>query len=158
MAKRKLKSQRPPPPDQLRAVRSQAPGERPDKAFGSGWQRLSGQARVWLTSLGLAALVFAVFAPSLRCDFVSYDDPDFVTENPHVRTGLSWANLHWALGSDPQTSYWAPLTTLSHQLTCQVFGLHAWGHHLVNILLHAVNAALVFVVFQQMTGARWRSL
>ncbi len=40
----------------------------------------------------------------------------------------------------------------------QVFGLKPWGHHLINVLLHALNAALVFALLQQMTGATWRSL
>ena len=43
-------------------------------------------------------------------------------------------------------------------LVCQVFGLAPWAHHLTNVLLHALNAALVFALLQQMTGARWRSL
>ena len=43
-------------------------------------------------------------------------------------------------------------------LDCQMFGLKPWGHHLTNVLLHAFNAALVFVLLQQMTGATWRSL
>jgi hypothetical protein len=36
--------------------------------------------------------------------------------------------------------------------------LNPWGHHLTNVLLHAINALLVFVLLQQITGARWRSV
>ena len=39
-----------------------------------------------------------------------------------------------------------------------MFGLKPWGHHLTNVVLHALNAGLVFALLQQMTGARWRSL
>ena len=53
---------------------------------------------------------------------------------------------------------WHPVTVLSHMLDCQMFGLNPWGHHLTNVLLHALNAGLVFVLLQSMTGARWRSL
>ena len=54
--------------------------------------------------------------------------------------------------------YWHPLTLLSHMLDCQLFGLNPWGHHLTSVLLHALNAVLVFMLLQQMTGATWRSL
>src|ERR1035438_7552331 len=47
---------------------------------------------------------------------------------------------------------------LSHMLAWQLFGSNAWGHHLMNVLLHAVNTVLVFLVFQRMTRATWRSL
>ena len=53
---------------------------------------------------------------------------------------------------------WQPLTMWSHMVICQVFGLNPWGHHLANVLLHALNAGLVFALLQQMTGATWRSL
>ena len=43
-------------------------------------------------------------------------------------------------------------------LDCQLFGLNPWGHHLTSVLLHALNAVLVFALLQQMTGATWRSL
>ena len=56
------------------------------------------------------------------------------------------------------TRCWHPLTVLSHMAVCQVFGLNPWGHHLTNVLLHALNAGLVFALLQQMTGATWRSL
>ena len=53
---------------------------------------------------------------------------------------------------------WHPLTVWSHMLDCQLFGLKPWGHHLTSVLLHALNAALVFALLQLMTGATWRSL
>ena len=50
------------------------------------------------------------------------------------------------------------VTMLSHMLDCQLFGLKPWGHHLTNLLLHALNTALVFLLLRSMTGALWRSL
>ena len=43
-------------------------------------------------------------------------------------------------------------------LACQLFGVNPWGHHLINVLLHAANTALVFLLFRRLTGATWRSL
>lgn len=110
----------------------------------------------WLGAL-LAALVLGVFAPALRHDFITYDDPAYVVANPHVNTGLSWANFRWAWTSF-EHSNWHPLTWLSHQLDCTLFGLAPWGHHLTNILLHAASTLLLFVVLRRATGFRWRSL
>ena len=108
--------------------------------------------------LALAGITLAVYWPAMRCDFVNYDDPQYLTANPNVQGGLSWEGLRWAFGNTEQAAYWAPLMWLSHMLACQFFGLNAWGHHLINVLLHAANTALVFLVFQRMTRATWRSL
>jgi protein O-mannosyl-transferase len=110
-----------------------------------------------LLGLLLFLVVVGVFLPALRHDFIYYDDPGFVMENPHVTGGLTWANVKWAFlhaGFD----YWRPLSWLSHMADCQIFGLDPWGHHLTSILLHALNTLLVFAVWRKMTGAVWRSL
>lgn len=109
----------------------------------------------------LAALLFltvaVVFLPALKNDFISYDDPQFVTENPIVQAGWTWAGFKWAFTAVVQAN-WHPVTLLSHLTDCELFGLRPWGHHLVNVLLHALNAALVFTLLRRMTGAMWRSL
>jgi tetratricopeptide (TPR) repeat protein len=66
--------------------------------------------------------------------------------------------VKWAFCNTKQAAYWAPLVWLSHLLAWQLFGLNPWGHHLINVLLHAANTALVFLVFRRMTRATWRSL
>jgi tetratricopeptide (TPR) repeat protein len=71
---------------------------------------------------------------------------------------LNWEGVKWAFCNTEQGAQWAPLMWLSHMLACQFFGLNPWGHHLMNVLLHAANTALVFLVFQRMTRATWRSL
>jgi tetratricopeptide (TPR) repeat protein len=106
----------------------------------------------------LVLVTVALYWPATSYDFIHYDDPDYVTANPHVQGGLSWEGVRWAFGNTQQAAYWAPLMWLSHMLVCQVFGLNAWGHHLVNVLLHAATTALVFLVLRQMTGAMWRSI
>jgi tetratricopeptide (TPR) repeat protein len=106
----------------------------------------------------LVLVTIALYWPAMQCGFINFDDPEYVSENPHVQGGLNWEGVKWAFSNTKQGAYWAPLMWLSHELDCQFFGLNAWGHHLMNVLLHAANTALVFLVFQRMTRATWRSL
>lgn len=111
----------------------------------------------WITLL-LTLLTLAVFWPATRNQFTVYDDPDYVTKNPHVQAGLTWQGLSWAFGRlHGENTYWHPLTWVSHMVDYQLFGLKPPGHHLVNLLFHTLNTVLVFLVFQRMTGAFWRS-
>ena len=111
----------------------------------------------WLPAVLLALATIALYWPAVRHDFVNYDDRVYVTENVHVQNGLTLESIKWAF-LNPVCSNWHPLTVLSHMLDCRLFGVKPGGHHLTNVLLHALNAALVFVLLQQMTGAIWRSL
>jgi tetratricopeptide (TPR) repeat protein len=110
----------------------------------------------WMAAL-LFLAVAGIFLPALRHDFITYDDPAYVTANAHVQGGLTWENVKWAFTSG-EASNWHPLTWLSHMLDCDLFGLQPWGHHLTNVLLHAANALLLFVVLHRATCALWRSL
>ena len=114
-------------------------------------------AKVALLGILVFLLVGAVFLPSVHNDFVNFDDEVYVTANPHVKRGLTWEGIRWAATST-EASNWHPLTWLSHMMDCQLFGLKSWGHHLTNVLLHAANSALLFLILQRMTGALWRSL
>src|SRR5208282_5666805 len=109
----------------------------------------------WI-SLALAALTVALYAPALRCQFLTFDDQAYVTENRHVRAGLTFEGVLWAFRVTTAGN-WHPLTLLSHMLDCQIYGLHPWGHHLTNVLFHAANSVLLFLIFTRMTGAHWRS-
>ena len=110
---------------------------------------------LWLYLL-LAAAVFAAYAQVLHFDFVTYDDPDYVTGNAHVQAGLTLAGAAWAFGSS-FAGNWFPLTWLSHMLDCELFGTDSGWHHFTNLWIHALSALLWFAVLQRMTGARWRS-
>jgi Flp pilus assembly protein TadD len=107
-------------------------------------------------SVALAVATLAAFAPAFGNDFVNYDDPLYVTDNPHVKAGLSAAGARWAFTST-EVLNWHPLTWLSLQLDATLYGDHPWGYHLTNVLLHAANALLLFEVLRRMTGAVWRS-
>jgi Flp pilus assembly protein TadD len=112
------------------------------------------------TSIGicalLVALVWIVFAQTLHHDFVNFDDNKYIYENAQVSRGLSYDGLMWAF-TRVHSENWHPLTTISHMLDCQLYGLNAGGHHLTNVLLHSIAVVLLFLVLQQMTGALWRS-
>jgi len=112
---------------------------------------------VWLVAVLLGLVTIAVYWSATRCDFVTLDDHLYVLDNTHVTSGLTLNNIRWALGSD-YAANWHPLTWLSHMLDCQLFGLQPWGHHLTSVLLHGLNAGLIFVLLHLMTGATWRSL
>ena len=95
----------------------------------------------------LGAVTLAVFALAGCNGFVSYDDPDYVTENPRVLGGLNGASVAWAFGAG-HAGNWHPLTWLSHILDVQLFGMRAAGHHWTSLLLHAANTVLLFLVLK----------
>jgi tetratricopeptide (TPR) repeat protein len=97
----------------------------------------------------------AVYLPSLRSDFLTFDDQHYETENPHVQPGLTIKGLVWAFGF--HAGNWHPLTWLSHMLDCQLYGLHPAGHHLTNVLLHTACTVLLFLVLSRMTAHLWPS-
>lgn len=108
--------------------------------------------------LFLVALTAVVYWQVSFHEFLNYDDQTFVYQNPHVYTGLSFANLRWAFTTlNGGTSYYHPLTWLTHQLDCQLFGTHAGGHHLTNLCLHLANTVLLLITLHSLTGALWRS-
>jgi protein O-mannosyl-transferase len=108
--------------------------------------------------LGLVLLISTIGAYwyLLRCDFVFFDDPSYITENPQVRMGLNRGSLTWALTTF-HSSNWHPLTWLSHMLDCDLYGLNPAGHHLTNLIFHVGNTLLLFLFLHEATGASWRS-
>ena len=99
----------------------------------------------------LAAITLAIYNPVTHHPFVNYDDDRYVTENPHVRQGLTAATFAWALTSTEQAN-WHPLTWMSHALDCSLFRLNPAGHHFTNVLLHTANVVLLFLLLIWSTG------
>jgi protein O-mannosyl-transferase len=112
---------------------------------------------VWLPGVMLVLVTIALYWPATRGSFVNYDDDLLVTANPVVQEGLTVEGMKLAWFNEVNC-LWHPLTVMSHMLDCQLFGLNPWGHHLTSVLLHGLNAGLVFALLQRMTGAPWRSL
>ncbi|HET7452344.1 MAG TPA: tetratricopeptide repeat protein [Thermoanaerobaculia bacterium] len=117
---------------------------------------LSGFRLPLLVSLGLAALVVAVFWGSGTHGFLNFDDGEYVSENAHVAAGLTAAGVRWAFTAF-HAANWHPVTWLSHMLDVEFFGMNAGAMHRVNVALHLANTLLLFAVLRRWTGALWRS-
>jgi tetratricopeptide (TPR) repeat protein len=117
--------------------------------------------RDWVAAAFLAGVALFAFAPALDCGFVNLDDPYYVTSNQNVSPGLSLAGFRWALTAT-DVGNWHPLTWLSLQLDASLWPkpdgtLDPFGFHLTSVLLHAANAALLFLALRALTGAFWPS-
>lgn len=106
--------------------------------------------------LALAIAVTAVYWRTTGYDFINLDDNLYVYDNPVVREGLTGTGVAWAFTTYGD-NYWSPLTYLSHMLDVEMFGLNAGRHHRTNLILHALNALLLFWFLRAATGSRWRS-
>ena len=104
----------------------------------------------------LAAISIAAFWQVGRCDFLNYDDDEYVTRNAHIRDGLTMNTIRWAFTSGYGAN-WHPLTWISHIIDVQLFGLDPHWSHLVNLLIHTVNTLLLFMIFHRMTAAPLKS-
>jgi tetratricopeptide (TPR) repeat protein len=104
----------------------------------------------------LVAITWLVFGQTLGHDFVNFDDHTYVYDNPFITRGISIDGIIGAF-THTHARNWHPLTTISHMLDCQLFGLKAGGHHFTNVLLHSIAVVLLFLVLQQMTSGLWQS-
>lgn len=101
----------------------------------------------------LVLAVVAVYAQTRHFEFLSYDDPLYVENNPDIRKGLSPAGLAWAFtGATAQTNYWVPVTWLSFLANYEVSGENPAAYHLGNTLFHAANTLLLFLALTALTG------
>jgi tetratricopeptide (TPR) repeat protein len=109
-------------------------------------------------ALVLAAATAAVYAPQLGHGFIDLDDGYYVTENARVQLGLTLDGARWAFTTF-DVGNWHPIAWLSHMLDWQLFGPWAGGHHATSLLLHALNAAVLFWALRELTrsldGALW---
>jgi tetratricopeptide (TPR) repeat protein len=106
--------------------------------------------------LALAAGVLLVYGQTLWFNFISIDDGGYVFENTVVTQGLSWDSIKWAFTTYSQANY-HPLTWISYLLDSTIYGVSPGTYHLTNVLLHAINSALLFVAVKYLTGSTWRS-
>ena len=140
----------------MASVPSTSPGSDPPvgSAVPKGLLQLPG---TWNIALGLLLVVAtaSLYFPVRSYEFV-YDDYLYVTGNGHINHGLDWKALKWALTAN-YADNWHPLTWLSHGLDCQLFFLDSGWHHATNVLLHAMNAVLLFWVLLRATGFTGRS-
>lgn len=110
----------------------------------------------WLLAPALSLLTVLAYAALRHHDFVYFDDPDYITNNPHIKQGVGAETIRWAFTTF-EVSNWHPLTWLSHALDYSWFGDWAGGHHLTSLGLHVLNTLLLFLLLRRFTGALWRS-
>ena len=107
-------------------------------------------------SLALVLGTLALYWPVTGYPFINFDDPEYIYENPVTQAGLTWHGFIWAFDGI-HVGNWHPASWLSHMIDCQLFGLNAGGHHLVNVLFHIANTLLLFAFLRAATGCNWRS-
>ncbi len=105
----------------------------------------------WLIYLGLALLVLAVFWPVIHYPFINLDNQEYIIENPVMHQPFSWTSFRWSFTA-MRTGDWQPMIWLSFFLDRALFGLDPSGFHSTNVLLHILNALLIFWVFSKATG------
>ncbi len=105
----------------------------------------------------IALVTTAVYWQVAQHDFVSFDDYQYITNNPWVNRGLTAEGVNWAFTAFYEGN-WHPLTWLSHMLDVEMYGMKATGHHLTNVFLHVTNALLLLFLLNRFTGAFWRSV
>jgi protein O-mannosyl-transferase len=107
----------------------------------------------WGAALLVSALAILPFLPTLGGQFLNWDDGiNFVT-NPGFR-GLGWAQLRW-MATTTLLGHWIPVTWLSLGVNYVLGGLDPWGYHLGNLLLHAANAAVLYVIAKRLLARAW---
>lgn len=112
--------------------------------------------RELIICLFLVIATFSVYWQVQNHEFINYDDELYVTENCHVRTGLTRENIFWAFVSTSAAN-WHPLTWLSHMLDCEIYWLNPSGHHWTSLEFHIANTLLLFLILRWMTGTLWQS-
>jgi len=112
---------------------------------------------VWVC-LFLVLITLSAYWPVRHHDFINFDDNLYVYQNPNILSGITEESLAWSFSfQNKEKNYWHPLTWLSHMLDVELYGLDSGGHHLTNLVFHALNTVLLFMALNWMTGAIWRS-
>lgn len=104
----------------------------------------------------IIALIAFVFAQTRVFEFVNFDDNVNVYDNYQVLHAFTWDTVVWAF-SLRSRDYWHPLTMITHALDYYVFGANAGGHHVMNVVWHALAALALLWALVKLTGRLWLS-
>src|SRR2546430_5181771 len=141
-------------------ARHRTTGNNNKRSFQNPHNELQRTVRSRAVTLGiylfLATITLTVFSQTIRYDFVNFDDDLYIYNTPAIQAGLTIKGIASSF-INPHARNWHPLTTISHMLDCQLYGLNAGGHHATNLILHIIAVLLLFRVLLQMTGAFWKS-
>ena len=113
--------------------------------------------RTLISSLLLFVVIFFVFKSSCDNGFVNLDDNSYVCNQREVMSGLTSHGLKW-VATAVVVGNWHPLTMLSLQLDAQLFGPEPLGFHRTSVIIHAMNAVLVYLMLLSLTRCQVRSL
>ncbi len=105
----------------------------------------------------LTIITLAIFWKVQNYEFINFDDPLYISENPHVQSPLNLRSVRWSFSLFQTGPNWIPLSWLSHMVDYQLYGLNPRGHHFNNLLFHLANTLLLFIALNRMTKAVWRS-
>lgn len=132
------------------------------KSKGRGRRTVAGQKQFprhksIIPMMLLIVVMTTAYAPLFSNSFIDYDDPVFITRNAHVLSGLTLRTLSWAWEPDAASGNWMPLTWIFHALDVDLFGLNPAGHHSTSLLIHLLNAILIFALLSRVTTDKWRA-
>lgn len=106
----------------------------------------------------IGIVVFAVYGQTIHFQFIyGFDDDLYIAQNERVQEGLNPSNIKWAFTTF-YAANWHPVTWLSHMVDAQLFGMNSGKHHLTSVIIHLINAALLYWVLLYLTGSFWSAL
>ena len=122
----------------------------------AAFERRQSRRNIVVLCVLLAVVTFAVYMQAGDHPFISFDDPSYVTDNPHVSSGISVQNIFWAFTS-VEAGNWHPITWLSHMTDVQLYGMNPRWHHVTNVIIHIISSLLLLFLLHRCTGLLWQS-
>jgi protein O-mannosyl-transferase len=117
---------------------------------------ISSPKHILIVYIALTLVTLAVYWQVNQFEFVNYDDDVYVTQNIHIRYGITLDGVRFMFGKG-HADLWNPLVWLSFIFDYKLFGLNAGGYHLINLMLHILSALLLLGLFNRMTNEIWKS-
>src|SRR4051812_24752219 len=106
-------------------------------------------SKALLLACSIFAATLAIFHSITSADFLQWDDDINIYGNRHIQ-GLTAENWNWIWTDTSYVRRYMPLGWLGWAIQYQLFGMHPWSWHFGNIVLHSLNAALVFLLIQKL--------
>ncbi|MBF0463977.1 MAG: tetratricopeptide repeat protein [Nitrospirae bacterium] len=119
------------------------------------FRKIIGKNANTATAIILFTVSVLTYLPVLHNDFVKYDDQHYITANLQIQRGLTFENVKWAVNGIVDGN-WFPLTVISHMADISLYGLNPSGHHLTNVLIHALNSVILFIALTALGQTVWR--
>ncbi len=117
---------------------------------------ISSRTQILSIYIILIAATLAIFWQLNQFDFITLDDPVYVTLNRNIQSGITLDGFRWAFFTT-YAEFWHPLTWLSLMFDYQIYGSNAGGYHMTNLILHILSTLLLFWLLNRMTETIWKS-